>query len=114
MSFLEDAKAAWKDLEMPELFLRCCKCAAAAMAMKGYPIVVGTVNLDNYCGMGKFELTHFWNYDPESGKEFDITAVHLNPYLSPARRLQDIAVWEEGRSLVHHAQRKGLESCEMY
>ena len=79
-----------------------CKPAAGLMCTRGYDIIYGSVRVDRYCLMNlKMKLEHNWNFDPERNLFIDITASQFNMHLSPGRELQDIEIWEPGKSVRH-------------
>jgi hypothetical protein len=52
---------------------RACKEVVKEMYRRGYDIVAGAVAVDNYCFVGrKIMLPHYWNYDPETRRHFDV------------------------------------------
>lgn len=96
MRFLEDALEVREELKsgFPLFPSLCCKIAVRKMSERGYLIVAGFVEVDNYCGLGERKrMRHLWNYDKETGKEFDITASQFNIHFKD-RRFEDIEVWD--------------------
>jgi hypothetical protein len=92
-----------------------CKVAAIRMSWKGYKIIKGLVHLDNYCGLGKsLDMVHYWNYDPDSGKEFDLTAEQFNAHIH-GPPLPEVGIWyQESRPGFYQEHRRVLEPNEIY
>jgi hypothetical protein len=90
---------------------RCCKFAVLNMNKKGYGINQGVIRLDNYCSLGiDKEIVHYWNFDRESGVEFDITASQFNIHLSSERAMSEIEVWKKGENLIYVVNREDISS----
>ena len=81
MNLEQDMREAYEKLKKqdPQFPYRRCRFAVCEMYERGYPIVAGVISLDNYCNIGiKKIMGHWWNYDPETGNFFDITAGQFN------------------------------------
>lgn len=117
MSIKEDAIKIYDELkrENPLFPNTLCKIAVIKMHEIGYGIIQGKVNLDNYCSLGMEEsLTHYWNYDPCSREEVDITSEQFNIHLFEADRLPKIFILPpEERPEIYEEMRRGLESYEV-
>ena len=102
MTLEEDAKEVYNKLkvELEEIGFpnNCCKVAVIEMSKKGYGIIAGIVKLDNYCLMKtSHEQSHYWNFDPVTGNEFDITASQFNIHINDPKMPQ-IMVWKHGEN----------------
>lgn len=99
MGLEEDALNVAEEMraKIPTFPSNCCKLAVIALHGRGYRIVRGRVVVDNYCGIGESrEISHFWNYDPATGRSFDVTASQFNIHLS-RKKTPEILFWVRGQ-----------------
>lgn len=117
MNIKEDTIRIYKRLkEEDHLFpYRRCKIAVIAMSRIGYGIVQGEVRLDNYCSVGiERILPHFWNYDPNSGEEVDITSEQFENDLKGGG-LPEKLVWSPGkRPEIYKEIKRDLEAHQVF
>ncbi|MBN2459607.1 hypothetical protein JXB28_04955 [Candidatus Woesearchaeota archaeon] len=117
MALEEDAQSEYERLcalnpIFPNKF---CKIAAIIMSWKGYKIIKGLVHLDNYCCSGKsLEVVHYWNYDPVSGREFDLTAEQFNHH-TKGQPLPSVGIWHpEKRPSFYEEYGRDIAPHEVY
>lgn len=112
MTLEEGALEVYEELSRKFYFFpnNCCKITAILMYSKGYPIVFGNIEVDNYYGQGKVFIKKdvYWNYDPITKTHFDITASQLNQHLSEEKKLPKIAIWKDGEETIYKEIKRGL------
>jgi len=82
--------------------------AVVELHRRGYEIVAGMVNVDNYCGMGTtLEWPHYWNHDPATKQDFDITASQFNIHIRDGK-MPEILKWEPGQNQHFKATKRGI------
>ncbi len=116
MPLIEDAQRIYDEFKAanPLFPHRWCRLAVIAMYKIGYGIIQGEVYLDNYCNLGLDQIiTHYWNYDPLTGQEGDLTSDQFNIHIS-GLTLPKIAVWKRGsRPRFYREFRRDLQPHEV-
>jgi len=112
MSLEKDAQEVFERLKV-ELVewgfpTNCCKIAVVEVHRRGYGIISGLVMVDNYCGMGTtFEWPHYWNHDPVTDTDFDITASQFNIHIKD-KKMPEIMKWGAGENPYFKAIKRNI------